>query len=303
MLSQRISVHALTITPFTIDGRIDIAALHDQIDRLASHSLSLWTGCGAGMEGLGQSDLDSHRILEHTVEAANDRVAIIAIGIEPSLPEDMTEFMLEAYKLGATMAQIEPPRQLPGDATSLVNYENYLRIVLESVDAPCAVNFAASAGQLLQDQSLARLMQSYDHLRMINFTETDFESLVEVLSLRDEKFDVIVSNPIDSLSALALGAQGFRSLEANIAPTTCAAIAHGFTTEEFAQVTNAYANIAELSQLIANAGGVRAVKGVMRRLGLPGGYMRSPHLEANERDIDAIMNFIDKSDIPSWEGW
>jgi len=31
--------------------------------------------------------------------------------------------------------------------------------------------------------------------------------------------------------------------------------------------------------------------------------MRSPHLEANERDIDAIMNFIDKSDIPSWEGW
>lgn len=209
MLAPHISVHALAITPFTIDGRIDAAALRDQIDRLASHSLSLWTGCGAGMEGLGQTDVDSHRILEMTVDAARDRVAIIAIGIEPSLPEEMIEFIQTSSKLGATMAQIEPPRQLPGDSTSLVNYENYLRIVLESVDSSCAVNFAASAKQLLEDNSLARLIHSYPNLRMVNFTQTDHKSLFDVLALREERFDVIVSDPLIHLGLWPLAYKVF----------------------------------------------------------------------------------------------
>jgi hypothetical protein len=50
-------------------------------------------------------------------------------------------------------------------------------------------------------------------------------------------------------------------------------------------------------------GGIRATKGVLRSLGLPGGHVRPPQLDADEKSVASVLAFLDSLNFKAIENW
>ena len=112
-----------------------------------------------------------------------------------------------------------------------------------------------------------------------------------------------VGGPLQAPAALALGAQGFLSSEANLAPRLCASVIAAYEQGDGDALLDAFGRLARLSTVLYGHGGIRATKAVLNRLGLPGGYPRKPQLPVSDAVVDEVMAVIDTLQLGELEGW
>jgi 4-hydroxy-tetrahydrodipicolinate synthase len=105
------------------------------------------------------------------------------------------------------------------------------------------------------------------------------------------------------LPALALGANGFLSSEANLAPRLCNTVIAAYERGAGDELLHAFGKLARLSMALYGNGGIRATKAVLNRLGLPGGYPRKPQLPVADATVDSLMAVIAELGIGELEGW
>jgi 4-hydroxy-tetrahydrodipicolinate synthase len=114
---------------------------------------------------------------------------------------------------------------------------------------------------------------------------------------------VHVGGPLQALSALGLGANGFLSSEANLTPQLCRSVIGAYESGAGRELLAAFGRLARLSMALYGHGGIRATKAVLNRLGLPGGYPRKPQLPADDATVDALMTLLADLQIGELEGW
>ena len=95
-------------------------------------------------------------------------------------------------------------------------------------------------------------------------------------------------HPMQALTSWALGARGFLCSEANLAPELCMAVVEAYLADDMA-VFARFNAMQRLSNVLYGAGGIRATKGVLDRLGLPGGPPRRPQLPVTSAVVDELM--------------
>jgi 4-hydroxy-tetrahydrodipicolinate synthase len=114
---------------------------------------------------------------------------------------------------------------------------------------------------------------------------------------------VHVGGPFQALTAFGLGANGFLTSEANLAPRLCSSVIAAYERGDADELFLAFGNVARLSIALYGAGGIRATKAVLNRLGLPGGYPRKPQLPVTDATVDELMHVIEDLGIGEIEGW
>jgi 4-hydroxy-tetrahydrodipicolinate synthase len=125
-------------------------------------------------------------------------------------------------------------------------------------------------------------------------------SLVDGLG---DRLAIHVGGPMQALTALAIGADGYLSSEANLAPHLCAAVTAGHEGGDMARMMRAFGAVVRLSALLYGNGGIRATKAVLRALGLPGGVPRPPRLPLDEATTARVLSDIETLRIREWERW
>jgi len=65
----------------------------------------------------------------------------------------------------------------------------------------------------------------------------------------------------------------------------------------------AFGRVARLSMALYGAGGIRATKAVLQRLGLPGGFVRKPQLPVADATVDDLVRVIGELQLAAVEGW
>ena len=108
----------------------------------------------------------------------------------------------------------------------------------------------------------------------------------------DGRIDVHVGGPMQAITALALGAQGYLSSEGNLAPRLCASLIERHRSGNLAHRDDAFAKIIRLFNATQRAGGMSAAKGALGVLGLPGGLPRRPRLpvsDATAKELAAVF--------------
>jgi len=101
-----------------------------------------------------------------------------------------------------------------------------------------------------------------------------------------------VGGPAQALSAMALGATGYLTSEANLSPVLCRQVVDGFAGGDLRLAASSYATVVRLSTLLYVHGGIRATKAVLNLLGLPGGYPRPPQLPVPASDAASLADAI-----------
>jgi len=282
------TVFVISITTFTADGGLDEAALRAHLRRMADGGVGVYVaGSGSG-EGYSLSAAERDRVFEITAEELSGRTPARAMGVEPRSAAEMLALAAAAKAAGLDAVQVYSLDLGHGHLPSPGEVERYLRTVLDGADVPLVVSTHQSAGYRIDPVLLAALVADYPHLVGVNCTHADLAYLTAVIDAASGR-DVHVGGPAQALTAMALGATGYLTSEANLSPALCRQVVDAFDDGDLRRAAASYAKVVRLSNLLYGRGGIRATKAVLNVLGLPGGFPRLPQLPVPPSDATALV--------------
>ena len=133
---------------------------------------------------------------------------------------------------------------------------------------------------------------TYDHVIGINVTNQDLGYVADVIDAVDDRVEVHVGGPAQALTAWSLGATGFLSSEANLAPELCMAVVQAYRQSDARTLSSSFGKLLRLYRALYAAGGIRATKAVLDRLGLAGGVPRKPQLPIAASTVDELVELM-----------
>jgi 4-hydroxy-tetrahydrodipicolinate synthase len=301
--SRPASVFAVSITPFDAAGQIDEGGFRTHLQRMVAAGIGVYVGGGGSGEGFVLTPMERRRILEIAAEELSGKVAFRSMGVEARSAEEMINDTRVAQSVGVDAAQIYSLDLGHGHLPTPEEVRQYLIDVLSTITVPSVLSTHQSVGYRISVETIARLVNRYDHVVGVNSSHADLAYLTDVIDAVGDKVDVHVGGPLQALTALGLGANGFLSSEANLAPRLCSSVLsayeHGTRTELFPT----FGRLARLSMALYGRGGIRATKGVLHRLGLPGGYPRKPQLPVADSTVDELLALVDELQLAELEGF
>lgn len=290
MTSRVLSTFCSSVTPFTASGSLDVPALRAHFARQAAAGMGVYVAGSSPGEGDALSRSEIWRCLEIAVHELRGRVPVRAMGVAPRTARDMVEYVELAAECGVDAVQIHPLAMGHDGRPNASTIERYLRTVLEASPIPCVVSNHHGIGYTLEPELLRVLANDYDHLIGFNIMSPDLPYHVRVLDALEGRTEVHVGGPMHALSALALGANGFLSTEANYAPRLCQSLIEHTRAGDHAAAQAAYARILSLSAAMADVPGmsVRYVKAAMTALGHCGPHVRDPHVPLTAGELTRV---------------
>jgi 4-hydroxy-tetrahydrodipicolinate synthase len=285
----------VSITPFAADGSIDEDGLRRHLGRMANAGIGVYVGGGGSGEGYTLTDREVRQVQDIAVEELKGRVPVRAMGVEPRTATEMVRFVAGAESAGVDAVQVYSLDVGHGHRPSPIELEGYFDQVFSSTTVPCVLSTHQSVGYQVPIDVIAGLAARFPHMSGVNCSHQDLAYLVALVDALPGHA-VHVGGPTQALTALALGARGFLSSEANLAPRLAQAVGVAATREP------AFATLLRLSLLLYGHGGIRATKALLDRLGLPGGVPRPPRLPLDDPAADQLLRAVTSIGVLDWEG-
>jgi len=295
-------VFVISITPFGADGSLDEAGFRAHLRRMADAGIGVYVGGGGSGEGYTLSTQEARRVVEVAVDELGDHVPVRAMGVEPRGAAEMVDYIRAASSAGVGAAQVYSLDPGHGHRPTGAEVRRYFLDVLDGIDVPAVLSSHQSVGYRLAPTLVDELMDRFDVIG-VNVSQPDLGYLAEIVDVTAGRAEVHVGGPNQALAALALGANGYLSSEANLAPHLCAAVVERARTGDAVGSLDAYGRVLRLSALLYGRGGIRATKAVLSHLGLPGGAPRLPQLPIDADALEACLEGVEVLEVAAFEGW
>ncbi len=289
--ASRASTFVISITPFTATGGFDEAGIRRHLRRMAAAGVGVYLGGGGSGEGYVLTSEEARRLLEIGVEELEGKVPVRAMGCEPRTAAEMVEYVAVAKQAGVEATQIYSLDPGHGHRPNRQEMQAYFEEILSSIELPAILSTHQSVGYKVPVEMLVSFAERYEHLIGINCTHQDTMYLAEIVDALGDRLDVHVGGPQQALVAWSLGATGFLSSEANFSPELCMDVVRAYREGDATALTASFGKLLRLFAAMYGAGGIRATKGVLDRLGFAGGIPRKPQLPISSDVIDRLVAF------------
>lgn len=283
--------YVISITPFRPDGSLDEDGLRKHLQRMGNAGIGVYLGGGGSGEGYVLSSDELDQVLRIGVAELRGTVPVRAMGTEPRSAADMVAFVQQAAAAGVDAVQVYSLDQGHGHRPTREEIQAYFDDVLSAVDVDCVLSTHQSVGYTIPVDMLRGFLDRYPHIVGVNCTHQDLRYLASVIDIAGDRVPVHVGGPMQALTGWALGATGFLCSEANLAPELCMAVVEAYRSGA-ADVFARFDAMLRLSNALYGAGGIRATKAVLDRLGLPGGPPRRPQLPVAAQVVDELMPLL-----------
>ena len=289
--ASRASTFVISITPFTSTGGFDEPGIRRHLRRMAAAGIGVYLGGGGSGEGYVLSSEEARRLLEIGVEELKGKVPVRAMGCEPRTAAEMIEYVAVAQQAGVEASQIYSLDPGHGHRPNRQEMQAYFEDILSSIELPAILSTHQSVGYRVPVDMLVGFAGRYEHLIGINCTHQDTTYLAEIVDALGDRLDIHVGGPQQALVAWSLGATGYLSSEANFSPELCMDVVRAYRDGDAAALSSSYGKLLRLFAAMYGAGGIRATKGVLDKLGLAGGSPRKPQLPISPDVVDRLIAF------------
>jgi 4-hydroxy-tetrahydrodipicolinate synthase len=291
-LSERLaSVVAITVTPFDADGAIDEKNYAAIVDRMVEGGVSVVTPNGNTSEFYTLSAAETERALSITVDAAGDRAAIVAgVGHDLSTAIAAAKF---ADRAGANGIMVHQPVH---PYVSLDGWVDYHRAIASSVPELSVILYVRNPR--IGGAQIAALADACPNVVGVKYAVPDPVRFASVA--RDAGLDRLTwVAGLAELSApgyFAVGATGFTSGLANVAPQLSVQMFRALQAGEFGAAMEFWEFIRRFEELRAaneSANNVSVVKEALAQLGLCRRDVRPPAsvlAEADRSTVGVLLN-------------
>jgi 4-hydroxy-tetrahydrodipicolinate synthase len=283
---QLASVVAITVTPFDADGAIDEKNYAAIVDRMVEGGVSVVTPNGNTSEFYTLSAAETERALKITVDTVGDRAAIVAgVGHDLGTAVAAARFADRAGAQGIMIHQpVHPYVSLPG-------WVDYHRTIASAVPELSVILYVRNPR--IGGAQIAALVDDCPNVVGVKYAVPDpvrFATVARDAGL--ERLTWVAG--LAELSApgyFAVGATGFTSGLANVAPQLSVQMCNALKAGEFGAAMEFWEFIRKFEELRAaneSANNVSVVKEALAQLGLCRRDVRPPASVLSEADRSAV---------------
>jgi len=271
------------ITPFASDGSLDLGGAAD----LAAHLVDEGGNDGLVLSGTtGESpttsDAEKERLLRAVVEAVGDRATVLA-GVGTNDTAHSVELARAAEGAGAHGLLLVSPYYSRPPQSGLIEH---VRTVADATELPVLLyDIPVRTGVAFETESLVRLA---GHPRVVGVKDAkgDLAASSWVMARTDLAF--YCGDDMLNLPLVSIGAVGFVSVVGHVVGDRLREMLDAFEAGSVRSALDIHRSLLPVYTGIFRTQGVIMTKAALRLLGLPGGPMRLPLVDATEEQITVL---------------
>lgn len=275
------------VTPFR-DGSVDSAALAALCERQIRGGTAALVVCGSTGEAVTLSLAEYTRVLAIAVEAAANRVPVIA-GCSAPATEGAIVLATAAARYGASALLCAPP---PYSRPTQEGIAAHVRAVAHAADLPVILyDVPARSGIAIADETIARLHEN-GSIVAIKDAAGDLSRPARLRALCGGDLLQFSGDDATAAAYRAMGGHGCISVSANLTPALCAhmhAAWDGIDLTEFARLRDL---LAPLHQALFLESNPIPVKAALCMIGLCDGNLRLPLTRAGSQTLDVLGSLL-----------
>jgi 4-hydroxy-tetrahydrodipicolinate synthase len=270
------------VTPFARDGSLDL----DGAQRLAEHLVE------GGNDGLvingttGESptttDAEKETLVRAVVEAVGDRAHVVA-GVGTNDTTHTVELARQAEKAGAHGLLVVSPYYNKPPQAGLVRH---FTEVADATDRPLMIyDIPGRTAVAVATETLVRLAE-HPRIVAVKDAKDDLAEASAVLAATDLAY--YSGTDILNLPLLSVGAVGVVSVVTHVVTPQMRDLVDAFVASDVARATARHHELLPVFTGIFRTQGVILAKAALGLLGLPGGPVRSPLVDATDDQIATL---------------
>ena len=300
MAARNPSTFVISLTCYNDAATFDPVAQRSHFKRMAAAGIGVYAGGGGSGEAYTLTPTEYRQLMQIAREELKGKVPVRIMGVEPRSAEQMVELyrLVKPYDLDAM--QIYSLDQGHGEHPNPRELETYFRDILTEVKMPCVLSSHMSVGYFIPIPLIKSLANDYPHVIGINATNPDVRYITELRDTLGDRVEIHVGGPMQGLTALSLGCQGFLTSEGNLVPRLCVAVIDAYKKGDMEETFNTYDMLLRVFQENTKHGSIRGIKAALAILGLPGGYPRKPRLPVTDEQRQDIARWVRDLDIQRW---
>jgi 4-hydroxy-tetrahydrodipicolinate synthase len=271
------------ITPFKADGGLDL----DGAQRLASHLVDHGNDglviSGTTGESPTTTDDEKERLVRAVVEAVGDRAHVVA-GVGTNDTRHTIELAHAAEKAGAHgLLVVTPYYSKPPQAGLL----NHFRLVADATGLPNMLyDIPGRSGVPIGTDTLVRLAE-HERIVAVKDAKGDLHATTQVLARTELAY--YSGEDALNLPLLAVGAVGVVSVVAHVAGLLYAEMIRAVGAGDLAAARRLHWQVEPaVTGIMTRTQGLIMVKAAMSLLGLPGGPVRPPLVDATPEQVEQL---------------
>lgn len=202
------------ITPFNVDGSIDVAALRELLDWQINEGTDVILTMGTTGESATLSHEEHQQVIELVIDHVNGRVPVMA-GAGSNCTEEAVNLTRFATSAGAdAILSVGPYYNKPTQE----GFYQHFKTIAQATDLPVVLyNVPGRTSSNISAQTTLRLAE-IPNIIGIKEASGNFSQIMAILKDRPKDFLVLSGDDAISLPMIALGADGVISVVANEVP-------------------------------------------------------------------------------------
>jgi 4-hydroxy-tetrahydrodipicolinate synthase len=268
------------VTPFTADGSLDLKGAQ----RLAEHLVDQGGNDGLIVNGTtGESptmtDAEKESVLRAVIEAVGDRATIVA-GAGNNDTRHSVELVRTAEKAGAHgLLVVSPYYNKPPQAGLL----RHVTTLADATDLPVMVyDIPHRTAVAFETETLLRLAE---HPRVVAVKDAKGDLTASAQVIARSGLAYYSGDDVMTLPLLAVGAVGVVSVTGHLVGTQIQAMIEAFERGDNATALRLHQATLPVDIGLFRTQGAILTKAALNLLGLPGGSVRSPLIDATDEQI------------------
>jgi 4-hydroxy-tetrahydrodipicolinate synthase len=270
------------VTPFTADGGLDVAGAQ----KLAAHLIE--QGCdgivvsGTTGESPTTSDAEKEQLLRAVLEAADGRAVVLA-GVGSNDTAHSVEQAIMAEKVGAGGALVVTPYY---NRPPQAGIQAHFTAIADATELPVLLyDIPVRTGAPIATETLLRLAE---HPRIVAVKDAKGDLLASSLVLAQTDLAYYSGDDALNLPLLSVGAAGFVSVVGHAFAPQLVALLKAFDAGDTQRAIELHQQLLPAYVGFFRTQGVITTKAALRLLGLPGGPVRLPLIDATSEQIDVL---------------
>jgi 4-hydroxy-tetrahydrodipicolinate synthase len=280
------SITAL-VTPFK-GGSVDWGALRRLVEFQIANGCDGLVPCGTTGESATLTHEEHVRVIETVIEAASNRVPVIA-GTGSNSTAETVMLTAHAARAGAAAALLITPYYNRPTQNGL--YEHYRRVA-EETDLPLILyNVPGRTGVNMLPETVARLSE-IGSIVGIKEATGDLRQVSDIIEAARGGFIVLSGDDFTTLPLLALGGRGVISVTANVAPKETSDMVRLYLSGDSAGALEAHFRLAPLNRAMFIETNPMPVKTALAMMGMVEEEFRLPLVRMTEQNRAKLQDAL-----------
>lgn len=276
------------ITPFRENGDVDFAALKTHVNRMIDNDVDYLVALGTTSEYVTLSDSERQQVVNTIIETNNRRKPII-LGIGGNNTRSVVEKLGKVPDDIFGILSVTPYYNKPSQAGLFAHF----KAIASATDKPIILyNVPGRTSVNLSVQTTIELAIQFSNIIGIKEASGNMVQIMEIISQKPDKFQVISGDDALSLPLIAAGATGLISVAGNAFPKIVSKMIQLSLNNCFGEARATHNKLLPLVSALFEDGNPSGIKAAMSILGYCTNTVRQPLVPVQPKTFDKIKNSL-----------